>query len=142
MTEPAKGPNGAVVTGMRRWEQISDELPFTQLERSRSAADKWLATISALTGLTGLLTLLSSQARLTSLSPYGEWGVGALLALAFVCALVAIFQGALAAQGKSMTLLNDPIQVRNWYKTETQDAARALQLSRWTALVAAVLGSI
>jgi hypothetical protein len=126
-------------TAMERWEEIAEELPFGQLERVRTSADKWLTTISALTGLTSLLTLLASGETTRQPTDVPQFLVGAFLALAFISAISAIYLGALAAQGGSTKILNDPLEVRNWYRDEAAKAANHLLSSRRFALAAAIL---
>jgi hypothetical protein len=139
MSDEKSKQDSSAKMGLRRWEELANDLPFSQLERVRSAADKWLTTISALTGLSSLLTLLASGETTAELTELPKIFLGVVLGSAFLSAITAIYLGALAAQGKPTNILNDPLLLRKWYQTEAATAASYLVYSRRFALAAAIL---
>jgi hypothetical protein len=123
------------IDDMRKWEKRADDLAFEQLPQIRAKAEKWVTTISTLTGLTSVLALLQGRDDISALTQEAEIIVGILLGLALSAAIAAIYYGALASQGTPQNILNDPVSVRNWYSQSAQKAANQLKWSRLLAVL-------
>ncbi len=124
------------------WEEAANAFAVGSLDRIRTSAEKWTATIGTLIGLFGAVVIVGGPKSLAdvaseSLRPWIFW----LLALAAVTSGVAIVLGAFAAQGLSRPIWD------NWgadtfaayVATNGTTADRQLVASRILGIAAAVL---
>jgi hypothetical protein len=132
-----------------RWERRARDEELAALGRIRGSAEKWTATISALTGVLGLIVLIKGPEDITKAE--GEWfgvssqsWVGVLLAVAVACAIAAIMFAARAAQGAPTKMRPIGSELRRTALEEATTAAGHLDSSRWFAGFAPVfaLGAI
>lgn len=118
------------------WGQLAvrDRLPNT-----RALAEKWGATVSALTALLGAGTILSSDTVVRSLvSPWGcRYGVAAGLAL--ILSAAAIWGASRAAQATVGEIPPGAEQRLKFYNKRVKHSVRWLHMSRWCTGVAVLL---
>src|SRR5579872_7036465 len=94
------------------WITQAQKADTNQLATVQSTAEKWGATITALTGVFGLIALVRGVNDVSKLqAPWDTVGTLALL-LALLGAFVAIGLAALAAQGTPAITYGDPLVFR------------------------------
>lgn len=126
-----------------RWEDRADELEFEALDRVRSAAEKWAASLAAILALFGALLVVKGRDDISRLTAGFEIAVACLLLIGLGAAAHATWQAALAAQGTPEDLRwpTGP-ELRRWELERAREAKRQLRRSRqstWLAVIALVL---
>ncbi|MEU5934455.1 hypothetical protein [Micromonospora sp. NPDC047187] len=112
-----------------------------QLERLRSAGEKWIAGITALFGVLGVLGLTLSADQIRKLALGGRVTVAVVLAVAVVAAGVAIVRAYQAAYGWPRTRsISDDAELRAWYDDhQAQTGITAARLREAAAAAGLVL---
>ncbi|MEU8078792.1 hypothetical protein AB0B31_25555 [Catellatospora citrea] len=124
-----------------RWEERAAELAFNELPNLRAAAERWVASLSAVIGVFGVVLVVKGPSDISRIeSDLGYVLAGILLAGAVAAALTAIIVGIFAAQGspRNVETYSGPY-IRTRYRREARTAARLLTCSRVAAIVAVVL---
>lgn len=114
----------------RHMQRRFQELQLKSLSRIRATAEKWAGSISALTAVFNIVVLLKGREDVSELPGIAQALVGVALLVALICAFVAIYQAALAAQGSPMGVYSGAANFRETYMRETERAARQLWWSR------------
>jgi len=130
------GAFGVVDPLDRQWEHKRAELLAQALPNIRSAAEKWGATIAALTGILGISSFLGGRDELAKLSENTRLAVGVALALAALLAVIATYLAALAAQGTPETFVGTTDGFRQRYENAVKEAAKKLKTSRGLTVLA------
>jgi len=98
----------------------------TQLTSLRSAAEKWIAGVTALFGLFGLAGVAFTRSTVTGLSIWWRGGIGIAAAVSVALAGLAVFLSYRAAYGWPVTRsIQDNDALRDWYAA--QQAAPRVQ---------------
>jgi hypothetical protein len=122
-----------------KWNDEAAAIPHTALANARGVAEKWGATVAALTGVFGVVVFAKGPDALTDIPGDDAYAVLALALLAVLAAALATFCGALAAQGTPTNLNN----LNGWTLKQLYSSRlpQVLKLLRWSRLltVAAVL---
>jgi F0F1-type ATP synthase membrane subunit a len=124
------------------WQRQLQNRIVTALSDVRSAADKWVTTISALTGVFAIAAIIKGPSDFTKLGGVAEWAVAILLGLATILAFVAIYLAALAAQGVPQEVSTGTEGFYGIYRRWVNEAAGRLKWSRIITVVVAVLIAI
>jgi hypothetical protein len=127
---------------LRLWETEAAKLPFSQLDKIRSAASQWLTTIGTLTTLSGLLLVFQGRNDVSKLPDDLERLIAILLFISFGLAFTAIVLAALAAQGSPVKIVNDAEGVRDFVIGAVDRASDYLRISRLTSISAALVMAI
>jgi hypothetical protein len=126
------------------WDEAATEYAIESLTRIRSAAEKWVGTISALMGIFGTVFLVGGPATMIDVGSRGQQqAVFFVLALAAGLAAAGIILGGLAAQGRTREWDNwNGATFAAYIAHNGGVAARQLAASRWLGAAAAafVLG--
>lgn len=119
------------------WQREYERLAIEELPRVRAAAEKWLASLGALTGLFAAVVVVKGRDDIGELTQDARVGVACLVLGAFTLAVVAIVLGAHAAQGAPRKReLDDGRALRRWSSTAAQTASGLLRWSRILAILA------
>jgi hypothetical protein len=102
-------------------------------------AEKWGATVTAVTSLLGAGTLIDADTAVRSLRPWAAYVYGGLVITALGCAAKAILSAAQAAQDKPITVPPAAAERLKLYREHTDEAMKALGKSREFAGLAFVL---
>lgn len=124
------------------WDKAAVAVAIGQLDAVRGTAEKWVGSVTALLGIFSSVALVTGVTAVTDVR--WEWlriTLIIVMGLAGVAAGLAIFFGAMAAQGAG------PQRHTNWNGTElratvtdqTPKAVRNLKISRNSGVAAAVL---
>ncbi len=114
----------------KRWQEQADLLATQGLPQIRGTATAWTATIGALTSLFGLSLIIKGRSDLSGLDTGTGIAVGVLSLFAIGVAVVAIYLGALAAQGTPAVLWDSGPKLRDWSLSEASLASSRLRASR------------
>jgi hypothetical protein len=125
----------------REWERRRAELVAKALPDIRSAAEKWGATIAALTGVLGVASLIGGRDELAKLTDETRLIVAGALGIAAVLAALATGLAALAAQGTPQVAEGSTSAFRTQYENAIKTAASRLGLSR-TLTIGALLALV
>jgi len=124
----------------RRWEELAGELEFEALPRIRSVAERWGASVAAVTSAFGIAGLVGGRDALSELEDAYATAAGLLFGLALLLALAAIVLAALAAQGTPKRMRSPSgADVRAWYAASARRAANQLLASRICAVVSVLV---
>jgi hypothetical protein len=139
---------GGVGPTVARWARAAEEEQFTALARVRAAAEKWAGTIGALTGIFTIAAFVKGNDEIAELTQPTQYAVVITVAAALLCAFLAIYFAALAAQGVPVYFsadenpANDPVAYWEHYQDEVRKAAKQLRLSRFLVIPATLLLAI
>jgi hypothetical protein len=123
-----------------KWESEALTARHASLTNVRSTAEKWTATIATLLSLFSAVVIVRGGADISKVSSGLRNWVLVLLGAAGVSAFLAVFQGALAAQGTPHQLRYlDGQHLQEFVIREAPKAARRLQRSRSFGVAAAAL---
>jgi hypothetical protein len=123
---------------LRELEQL-DELDKGELERVRSAADKWKTGLAALLGLTATVSVVKGRDSFSSLSTTSQHVIIVILAAALVCAMVAALLAMSAAYGPLRRQLLGTADLRTLRLKAAEGARRDLRLARGLTVLAVAL---
>lgn len=141
------GPNNEQVLASKQlpayhllsWQTAADQADLTALSSIRSSAEKWGATIGALTGIFSLIALIRGPGSVSGLTAGWADAATLLLFLALALAFLSIFCAAVAAQGRPARKYIDALSFRRTVRVRVKLASRWLAVSRWTTGGAALL---
>ncbi len=122
----------------KRWQEQADQLASQGLQQVRTAASGWTATIGTLTSLFGLSLVVKGRSDLAGLAPMTGVVVGLLSLIALTLAIVAVFLGALAAEGTPRKMPASGPALEEWTQRRAKAAASQLTASRILILVGLV----
>jgi hypothetical protein len=124
----------------RKWETHAEAFEFEALPRIRATAERWAASIGAVTGVFGIVTLVRGREDVTALRADLKIAAGLLIGAALAMALAAIVLAAFAAQGtpKKLVALTGQ-ELRRWHQEGARRAKLQLSVSRVLAVAAIVL---
>jgi hypothetical protein len=114
----------------REWERRRAELVANALPDIRSAAEKWGATIAALTGVLGISSLIGGRDALAKLTDDTRLIVAIAFGIAAALAALATILAALAAQGTPQTATGSTAEFRTKYEKAIGNASSRLGWSR------------
>lgn len=120
----------------KQWAKKLADLKLNGLAGIRGSAEKWSASIAALTGVFGIVGLIEGRKTISELDRSWEIVVGCLAAAALLLALRGILLAALAAQGSPSTIEATAAKLRRFYENEAFEAADLLRYSRVLVVVA------
>ena len=113
----------------------------TQLASLRSAAEKWIAGVTALFGLFGLAGVAFTRSTVTGLDTWWQVGIGLAAAVSVAFAGLAVFFSYRAAYGWPVTRsIPDNDALRDWYAA--QQAAPRVQAAFLRNGVRAAAGAL
>lgn len=121
----------------KRWDELSDEVPFTTLAAARSLAEKWAATVATLLSLLGIAAFLETKDQLLALEWEAKVTAGVAGFLSVVAATIATFAAARAAQGglKNVAEVTGKV-IRQMHEEAVGKIADLLWLSRLSTVAA------
>jgi hypothetical protein len=123
------GPVGTALT-RRRAEELQ-ELRRTELDRIRTAAEKWRNGLAALLALITTIGVVKGQDTIADLPRSAQVTVGALLAAALIAASTGAFLAMRAAYGlpRAEHLLGDPSDFDRYRWQETRRAVADVRIA-------------
>lgn len=80
-------------------EEYFQERDFKRLTTARASAEKWVGSITALTGLVGLVTILKGAESTSKVAPADLSRVGVLLGISFTLLVLGVLLTSAAAYG-------------------------------------------
>ncbi|MFG1628977.1 hypothetical protein [Kribbella sp. NPDC049227] len=103
----------------------------------RSAADKWIAGVTAIFSLFGLASLVTGKDALAGVPNWAKITIGVLLLIAIICAAIALVSTFRAAYGwpHSVNVSTDR-RLRDWFVKRLRTAADAADNLRLGVLLA------
>ena len=136
--------DGKLVPAHLTVEQVAADVYLSQalkdrLPRARAAAEKWGATVSALTAVFGASVLVFSDDMIRSLHLWASVAFGVLTLLALGCAAGSIIAAARAAHDQPVTIPADVSERLNLYDILFNKTVAGLTWSRTLALLAGLL---
>lgn len=132
MTTPSHKP---VTPTDREWQAVANKLSISELDRVRSIAEKWGATITALTGLAGTVLVVKGRESISELTHNYQILAGICLLAAFACAAFSIYLAATAAQGSPKLTWNTGDETRKAFRNNAKKAVTNIFWSRTLALI-------
>ena len=121
------------------WSKRAAALHLDALKEIRAGAEKWAASIAAVTGAIGVVTLIKGRESLEELEHGTEIAVGVLIGVAVLLALRGIVLAALAAQGTPARIEYTGAALRDFTVNEAEEAADLLRFSRVIVIVATLV---
>jgi len=114
-------------------------MELSAVDRVKTAAEKWGASITTITGVFGIITLIKGPEDISNLTSGNKMVVGIALLVALVTAVTSIFLAALAAQGIPHDIWLTGAQARRDSRNVVKKASAFLAVSRFL-VIPAVLG--
>lgn len=124
------------------WGKRAAALHLDALKEIRGGAEKWAASIAAVTGAIGVVTLIKGRESLEELDRDYEVAVGVLVAVAVLLALRGIVLAALAAQGTPGRIEYTGSALREFTVNEAEEAGDLLRFSRVLVVVATLVAGV
>jgi hypothetical protein len=118
-----------------KWQQLADELPFETLQRVRSSAAKWAATIGSITGVFAIVTLIKGPEDISKLASPWKGSTVVLVILSLALATVGLYAAATAAQGNIDRARVAGGTVRELHRTGIESAVKNLTVSKWAVVL-------
>ncbi|MDT6970391.1 hypothetical protein ACFQV4_00795 [Streptomyces thermocarboxydus] len=128
-------PNPATPEDVR-WARLADEARFNGLPDIQRSAERWGATILAVTGLLTTLTVVRGASDLSALRDLWPWKVmvGVLAGIALLLAVASVVWAAMAAQGQPVNIVVSGPRYAEETNRATRVASKRLRRSRRLAL--------
>jgi hypothetical protein len=124
------------------WAKRAAALHLDALKEIRAGAEKWAASIAAVTGAIGVVTLIKGRESLEELSHGYEVAVGILVGIAVLLVLRGIVLAALAAQGTPGRIEYTGSALRDFTANEAEEAADLLRFSRVLVVTATLVAGV
>lgn len=124
------------------WSKRAAALHLDALKEIRAGAEKWAASIAAVTGAIGVVTLIKGRESLEELEHGYEVAVGVLVGAAVLLALRGIVLAALAAQGTPARIEYTGSALRDFTANEAEEAGDLLRFSRVLVVVATLVAGV
>lgn len=122
----------------RLWAKKAEDLQLNSLERIKSTSEKWLGTISSLTGVFGIVALIKGPSDISQLSSGLRFFVVGMVILAVISTFLSIILAALAAQGVPKKMWATGSVIRDVYTQEADKALFRLNWSRFLVIPAVI----